>query len=229
MAGSALEACRTTTRTDQRTEQRTRQFAPRKTFFSSSTCSFRNHLPFVPLPLPTNLSLPGGTHHPMWFVPTFHETFACFFSVAASLLRCSCFDVSEVARISREGSVVFLRGPFPVFFFFLTGKLLFRPFSFAFPLPRSLFAPRTDPVAEALLRSSRKKPIVTVSTLGFPFTRVLGRACFRAGVAASHAAQVRCDGSVAFYASRGLLSAAETRRVATVCSFARFGAPPSHV
>lgn len=116
MAGSALEACRTTTRTDQRTEQRTRQFAPRKTFFSSSTCSFRNHPPFVPLPLPTNLSLPGGTHHPMWFFPTFHETFACFFSVAASLLRCSCFDVSEVARISREGSVVFLRGPFPVFF-----------------------------------------------------------------------------------------------------------------
>ena len=50
---------------------------------------------------------------------------------------------------------------------------------------------RTDPLADALLRSSRKNPIVQVSTVAIFFSRVLRVARFHAGVAVLHGS-ARC-------------------------------------
>lgn len=71
------------------------------------------------------------------------------------------------------------------------GKLPLRSFRSPRARHELRLTARTDPLADALLRSSRKNPIVQVSTVAIFFSRVLRVARFRAGVAVLHGS-ARC-------------------------------------
>lgn len=88
---------------------------------------------------------------------------------------------------------------------------------------------RTDPLEDALLRNSRKNPIVRVSRVAVLFSKVLRVACFHAGVAVLHGARCLRDGQGRTPASRARRSTAKRRRVVHVRSCARDEAPPSGV
>mmetsp|Transcript_10389 Transcript_10389/g.63390 ORF Transcript_10389/g.63390 Transcript_10389/m.63390 type:complete len:248 (-) Transcript_10389:42-785(-) len=110
-----------------------------------------------------------------------------------------------------------------------SGSVRFRSFRWFRARHGRRSTARTDPLEDALLRNSRKNPIVRVSRVAFLFSAVLPVASFHVGVAVLRGARCLRDGQGRTSASRARRSRAERCRVVHVRSRARDEAPPSGV